>query len=311
MSRTGRKQKTPTQQRRRAHLGQRLGRALGRLLLCGVLLAVLAVVLSLFFHVETIEVEGAARYQPEEIVGGLSVKQGDNLYLWNKVKVSDALLERFPYVESVQIRRHLPDTLTVAVRECRAAVAVPTEGGYHYVSQQGKVLEQSVQNGGLPIVSGALLSGLRPGQMIEPGTDAHVDALLELLRRLDAAGLLDGLSALALGDLTDVHIGYQGRFDIRVGAMEELAYHLRFAKTVIEERLSPSDVGWLYWDEQDRLHFVPDTPENVAAWTMGQPLPQPTDPAAGDPADGDDDPDAIADEQMPDDGAADDDGDDA
>ena len=46
-------------------------------------------------------------------------------------------------------------------------------------------------------------------------------------------------------------------------------YRLRFASTVIDERLSPSDIGRLYWDTQNRLHYVPDTAENVAASAAG------------------------------------------
>ena len=38
---------------------------------------------------------------------------------------------------------------------------------------------------------------------------------------------------------------------------------------MIDERLSPSDIGRLYWDKDDRLHFVPDTAESVAASATG------------------------------------------
>ena len=81
--------------------------------------------------------------------------------------------------------------------------------------------------------------------------------------------MLDELDFINLQDLTDVRIGYQDRFDIRVGTLDELAYRLRFASTVIDERLSPSDIGRLYWDTQNRLHYVPDTAENVAASAAG------------------------------------------
>lgn len=112
---------------------------------------------------------------------------------------------------------------------------------------------------------------IQPGQAVAQGEDAYCDALLEVLQTLDAGGMLDGLRFINLQDLTDVRIGYEGRFDIQIGSMDELSYRLRFAKTVIDERLSPSDVGRLYWDTQDRLHFVPDTEENVAASATGVP----------------------------------------
>lgn len=250
--------------RRRASRRQRFFQMVGRIFFLGILLVAALLALTVFFRVDTISVEGASKYRAEELVAGMDVKQGDNLYLFNKVKVSDALMERFPYLETVQIRRHLPNALVVTVTECSAAAAVPCDGGYVFISAQGKVLEQSAADNGLPVVVGMTLSGATPGRMLSADASDETAALLKLLQNLDAADMLSGLSFLNLSDLTDIHIGYQDRFDIQVGAADELAYYLRFAQTVIDERLSPSDIGHLYWDAQNRLHYIPDTADNVA-----------------------------------------------
>ena len=305
MKRRERKQITPDQERRRANRRQRIIRAAGRVLFLAILVAAAICALTIFFKVKTISVEGAMRYRTEEIVAGMGVKQGDNLYLWNKVKVSDRLLHDFPYLESVQIRRRLPDTLMVTVTECSGAVAVPSGTGYCYLSEQGKVLELSETDGGLATVSGVALEDAQPGELVARAQDAYVDALLEVLQTLDAAGMLDGLRFINLTDLTDIRIGYEGRFDIRVGTLDGLSYRIRFAQTVISERLSPSDIGRLYWDDQNRLHFVPDTAENVAASAnetetgssppvnLESPEDEPDDPDDPEHADDPDDPDST------------------
>ena len=305
MKRRERKQITPDQERRRANRRQRIIRAAGRVLFLAILVAAAICALTIFFKVKTISVEGAMRYRAEEIVAGMGVKQGDNLYLWNKVKVSDRLLHDFPYLESVQIRRRLPDTLMVTVTECSGAVAVPSGTGYCYLSEQGKVLELSETDGGLATVSGVALEDAEPGELVERAQDAYVDALLDVLQTLDAAGMLDGLRFINLTDLTDIRIGYEGRFDIRVGTLDGLSYRIRFAQTVISERLSPSDIGRLYWDDQNRLHFVPDTAENVAASAnetetgssppvnLESPEDEPDDPDDPEHADDPDDPDST------------------
>lgn len=264
MKKRKRKQKTPQQQRRRANRRQRILYIAGRAAFLAVLLAAAILALTVFFKVETIRVEGSSRYAAADIADSMDVKVGDNLYLWNKVKEGDKLLERFPYLDSVLIRRHLPDTLVVTVTECQAALAVPSDGGYYRVSSKGKVLEITPEDGGLPVATGVPLMGMQPGQMIDPTVDAYADALLTVLTALDASGLLPEVDFVNLQSLTDIRIGYQERFDLRVGTLEQMAYRLRFAMTVIGERLSPSDIGRLYWDARDRLHFVPDTAENVA-----------------------------------------------
>lgn len=242
---------------------------MGRALFVGILLAAAVLALTIFFQVDTITVVGASKYSAEELVAGMDVKKGDNLYLWNKIKTANSLTERFPYLETVQIRRHLPDAIVVTVTECKAVLAVPSDGGYFLLSAQGKVLERRATDGGLPVVTGVSLMGMQPGQTVTPDADAYTDALLTALQTLDEAGMLDEVDFINMQSLTDVRIGYLRRFDIRVGTTERLGYRLRFVQTVIAERLSPSDTGRLYWDSKARLHFVPDTAENVAKSAVG------------------------------------------
>lgn len=269
MRRRKRRQKTPEKMRRRASRRQRFFHTIGRILFLGILLAAAILALTVFFKVDTITVEGAQKYRAEEIVAGMDVKQGDNLYLWNKVKVCDAMLEKFPYLQTVQIRRHLPNALVVTVTECTASVAVASDGGYLLLSKEGKALEQSATNNGLPIITGMTLSDVPLGKILSSESSESADELLTILQTMDAAGMLDDLSFINLSDLRDIHIGYQKRFDIRVDSVDNLAYYLRFAQTVIEDRLSPSDIGQLYWDSQNRLHYVPDTVENIEKAGLG------------------------------------------
>ena len=239
MRRRKRRQKTPEKMRRRASRRQRFFHTIGRILFLGILLAAAILALTVFFKVDTITVEGAQKYRAEEIVAGMDVKQGDNLYLWNKVKVCDAMLEKFPYLQTVQIRRHLPNALVVTVTECTASVAVASDGGYLLLSKEGKALEQSATNNGLPIITGMTLSDVPLGKILSSESSESADELLTILQTMDAAGMLDDLSFINLSDLRDIHIGYQKRFDIRVDSVDNLAYYLRFAQT----RLLTGNVG--------------------------------------------------------------------
>lgn len=269
MRRRRRRHNTPEKMRRRVSRRQRFFHTIGRILFLGILLAAAILALTVFFKVDTITVEGAQKYRAEEIVAGMDVKQGDNLYLWNKVKVCDAMLEKFPYLQSVQIRRHLPNALVVTVTECSASVAIASNGGYLLLSKEGKALEQSATSNGLPVVTGMTLSDVPLGKILTEDSSESAEELLTILQTLDAADMLGELNFINLSDLRDIHIGYQKRFDIRVNSVDNLAYYLRFAQTVIEDRLSPSDIGQLYWDTQNRLHYVPDTAENIEKAGMG------------------------------------------
>ena len=263
MRRRRRKKHTPDQMEQQRR-GRKIFRVLGRVLLTGIVLAAAVVAMTVFFRVKTISVEGAEQYGSEELIAGMDVQKGDNLYLWNNNRVWSDLMLSFPYLESAPLRRKLPDGLVLTVTECSAAAAVRNEDNtFTYISAGGKVLENNAADGGLPIVLGVTLNA-QIGDFLATGTDAHVDAMLNVLVNMDAAGLLEKMSFLNLNDLTDVRIGYDKRFDIRAGSLDDLTYRLRFAQTVISDRLSASDIGRLYWDAQNRLHFVPETAEDVA-----------------------------------------------
>ena len=259
----------PDQLRRRAGRKRRLFRVFGRVVFLSILLVAAVLALTIFFRVDTIEVEGVTRYTPDEIIAQMDVRKGDNLYLWNKVKTSEHLLAQFPYLEAVQIRRHLPDKLVVTVTESKPVVAVAAGGVYYLLSDRGKVLEQAAADGGLPRVSGVTFEVIRPGQVLDPLSDVYINALLTTMDELISGEMLADTDFVNLQSLGDIRIGYQGRFDIRIGTMDELSYRLRFVRTVIEERLSPSDMGRLCWDARGRLHFVPDSAENIAASETG------------------------------------------
>ncbi len=247
----------------------RIFRLVGKVLFILVLLTAAVLAVTIFFRIEAITVEGSTKYAAEQITSGMSVKKGDNLYLFNKIELEKTLLRRFPYLETVQIRRKLPDTLTVTVTECEAIAAIPSGGGFFLVSGRGKVLEQCADEGGYPLITGASLMGCDPGDSIDPAKDAYSDALITVLNTLESVGMLEDINFINIQSLTDVRIGIMNRFDIRVGTVDSLAYRLRFVMYVISERLSPSDVGRISWDAKGRLHFVPDTIENVRKSGLG------------------------------------------
>ena len=252
--------------RRRPGKFRRALHALGRAVLLLLLTAAAIVMMTVFFKVNTISVEGAEKYSAEEITTALDINKGDNLYLWNKMKVEQHLMHKLPYIETVRIRRHLPDALVLTVTECRAAAAIKAEdGSFYYISSTGKILEQNASDGGLVVVTGLESATLTVGEEIEPKTDAAVSAYLAIMQVLTEQEMADELQFINLQELTDVRIGCGGRFDLRIGAVDsDLSYRVRFAQTVISDRLSPSDIGKLYWDDEGRMHFVPETAEEVA-----------------------------------------------
>ena len=99
-------------------------------------------ILTVFFKIETIEAEGLSRYTPEEVIRTTGIQLEENLFRVDDRKVSQALVDTYPYIESVQLRRNLPSKLTLKITEAEPlGTFLQEDGSYVVVSGKGRVLE--------------------------------------------------------------------------------------------------------------------------------------------------------------------------
>lgn len=120
------------------------------------------------------------------------ISEGQNLFQIDIDHVARAIAKT-PRVRSVQVRRILPDTLSIEVEERKpiARVAEGAGGLPTGVDREGVVLGPNFGRG-LPIISGLQEKGLAPGSIIrEPAV-------------LDALHLLESVEQMKLGALVNI-----------------------------------------------------------------------------------------------------------
>ena len=112
---------------RKQHNRKRKRSRLGPLFqfLCGIAVVVaLTMGATVFFQVESIEVSGNQRYTQEEIIQATGIQMGDNLFHLNKYAIYDQVGQSLPYIETIQIRRGLPNTIRVNITEWDAVAEI-------------------------------------------------------------------------------------------------------------------------------------------------------------------------------------------
>ena len=176
--------------------------------------------LTMFFRVNTVEVTGEQRYTEEEIVKATGVRTGDNLFLMNKYDVAQNIVKQLPYVEEIRIKRQLPDTLVVEVRECSTPLAVVQDGIAWFVSSTGKIVDQKPADevGGGAVIDGCELLAPSVGSALALSTEyaSQQTSLLHLLSALQEANLMEQVHALHLGDLSVLSMDYMNRFTVQM-----------------------------------------------------------------------------------------------
>jgi cell division protein FtsQ len=134
------------------------------------------------FAITKIEVRGNEHLATETILAGVSARVGDNVFATNLDALADELRVN-PWIANADVRRELPHTLVISVRE-HAPAALVQLGGLYLVDDEGhpfKRAELAAEDGaGLPIVTGLE----RTAYVADPaGTAAKVKNALAALTR--------------------------------------------------------------------------------------------------------------------------------
>ena len=103
------KRKKTKRRRRRRRRG---GTPAALILLCLVVAAAaILTATTVFFKVRDIRLSGSTRYSLAEITEASGLKTGDNLILFDKFSAIDRIFAACPYLDTVQMRRRLPDAM--------------------------------------------------------------------------------------------------------------------------------------------------------------------------------------------------------
>lgn len=191
---------------------------------------------TVFFQVETIVVSGNSRYTQEEIIAAVDVHIGDNLFRMNKFQRIEQAEELLPYLESMTIRRSLPSTLTITVKEWEAVAQVPGGEENWLISVGGKLLEQAPPDLGAIAVTGLTALAPHPGQPLSVSQEEmpRLEALLELLEVLQEQNMIQDVSAIEL-TATRITMEYQGRFTVKLLLNGDFSYRMKVLQEVVPE----------------------------------------------------------------------------
>lgn len=223
-------------------------------MICGAIVAAL----SLFFKADQIFVTGTSRYSQQQVLQASGIRQGGNLFLLNKHQTAAAITDQLPYVESVRIRRQLPNALRIEITECTHPLALEQDGALWLLNGNGKLIDklQPGQGESCPLVTGLTLTSPQLGQLAVPENQDKWDLLQQLWRLLRGKDMAGDVQSIDLTDTGRITLRYLDRFDVVLKSDDDLDYRLNYLAAVIQ-RLDGSDQGTIQWDKDGKARFIP------------------------------------------------------
>lgn len=218
-----------------------------------IILVIVGVVLSLtvFFHIEKIEVVSDSIYNNESIITATEIKLQDNLFLTNTKQAAEKIEKALPYISQAKIKRHLSGKLSIELVETSAKMAIEKDGEYIFINENGKVLEQSsILSEVVSLVEGVEINSAEVGTTIsfldkttqnESGEKTVINNGDKVLENLTAsfaatqANITGQITKINLTDMSNVNIVFDGRILLKCGDATKINDTLKFASAIIKK----------------------------------------------------------------------------
>lgn len=193
-------------------------------------------VFSLFFKINSINVNGENIYSDKMVAEKSGVEIGSNLFRVNEEKLSAKLSKALPYIKSVTVDRKLPDTLVINVESTKEVAAVSSNGVFVLMDETGKILDKdaSMLRENVAIISGVKLGETAEGETVVLTSEKKTDALISLLNAINSSGL-ELLTEINLKNVNDIKIKYDDRITFEVGSLTNIETKLARGEAALEK----------------------------------------------------------------------------
>ena len=218
--------------KRRRRRGSRIFKGIFFLFFCGAIIG--AVVYFPIFTLTHIKVIGAKYLTEEDVMRVGNIYIGEPLFQLETDQVAGRLSNDLR-IEEVSVRRILPNTLEVSIKERQPIATISCNYGYLDLDKNGKVIDsyKTLKTMQIPMITGATAKDLYIGDDID---DPLVKKILEFLQKLNEQSL-NKLSEVAIisEDYIVAYSNTQKPVQIRIGKLERFDEKARLTEDFLKD----------------------------------------------------------------------------
>lgn len=150
-------------------------------IIAGIIIGLFILSFTKLVNVDRVVVKGNNYFLDSEIISMAHVKMGNNLiYKPGKIRIKSYLLQN-PYIEKVKVRRRLPSTLVIKVREREQMAAIPYDGKYIVTDSDRIVLRKTTDMPHLTVIEGIKIKKMKLAKELEGENSKHLNDSYEIL----------------------------------------------------------------------------------------------------------------------------------
>ena len=210
----------------------------------------LALVFSRFIGVGEFEIKGETDYRLSELISKSGIRTGDMMSSVNERKAEKILLEKCPYLKSVEVKKKFPNKICFVVEERVLGWYLEVSEDYYALDYDLLVLletydEESLKERGLtrlvlPEIESAICDRLPE---FGHGDEQLIRETLKIIDSFRTSGIKERLTYLDLSNRFEIKLTIDGEFDVKLGDMRDIETKLATVTETIEKALASGFVG--------------------------------------------------------------------
>lgn len=223
--------------------------------------------LTVFFNIENIEVRGSLEiYTKQEVSNASGLRKGDNIFRFSAYNTKNKIMRELPYISEVIIKRYLPSTVMISVKEADNALVLVCHDGFLILSQDMKIIS-SLNNyaGKALMIYGLDPLSRTPGEALNTEDEFSVKNLKDMIRFLSSMDLLSDATAINTSDRLELSLLMDERILVRFGTSGDLERKFLMLSEMMNNQLTAEDTGILDLSVSGKATFAPRSGEELAA----------------------------------------------
>lgn len=195
------------------------------------------------FNSDNIEIEGNKYVESEYIIKALEVNNNKNIFRYN-IKDMEEILLNNKYIDKVEIKRLLPNTLKVSIIEKEIVANLYNEEIYCYIDKEGNFIDEIDENNkDNEVITVHIDYNKTDSQEIKFKNEENKKRLLYLLEYIKEEGIYKKIDNIDMTKPNSINMSTKEDINILLNSDEELKYNISRLAMILSDLQNKKQKG--------------------------------------------------------------------
>ncbi len=187
---------------------------------------------TVFFPIKRISVSGSKIYSNSQIIKASKLTTDDNLLTVSDDEIQDNIRKSLPYVDSVKLKRVLPDAVILTITDAKEYAYFAAGGKYYILSENGYILKEQTETpeNVFEIVSSGITGDI--GEKAVYTNSAEQEVVNTLINELGKKEI--NIDKINVSNILQISLEVEGRFSVVLGTTEYVEQKIAHLSSMIE-----------------------------------------------------------------------------